>query len=64
MNPAKYAKAITAGILAGLAVVYVGLNDNAMTAQEWVQTAQATITAAVAVYGIPNAPEGKRAKRE
>ena len=56
-----YAKAIIAGILAGLGSAYLALNDNNIDAQEWVQIAQVTIAAGAAVYGIPNIPSGKRA---
>lgn len=60
MNPANYLKAIIGGVLAGLGSAYLALNDNSITAQEWVQIAQVTIAAFAAVYGIPNVPSGKR----
>ena len=57
-----YAKAIVAALLAGLGSAYLALNDNNVTAQEWVQIAQVGIAAGAAVYGIPNIPStGKRA---
>ena len=54
-NPAKFAKAIGAVLLAGLGVLYVALNDNQVTPQEWVGVAQAAAAAGAVVYGIPNA---------
>ena len=56
-----YAKAIVATLLASLGSAYLALNDNNITAQEWVQIAQVGIAAGAAVYGIPNVPTGKRA---
>lgn len=56
-----YAKAIVALLLASLGSAYLALNDNTITAQEWVQIAQVGIAAGAAVYGIPNVPSGKRA---
>jgi len=63
MNPLNYMKAIIAGLLAGLGSAYLALNDNSISAQEWVQIAQVGIAAGAAVYGIPNIPTiaGKRA---
>ena len=61
MNPAGYLKAIIATLLAGLGAAYLALNDNSISAQEWVQIAQVGIGAGAAVYGIPNIPSGKRA---
>jgi hypothetical protein len=55
-----YAKAIVAALLASLGSAYLALNDNNITAQEWVQIAQVGIAAGAAVYGIPNVPNGKR----
>ena len=54
MNPANYLKAILALILASLGSAYLALNDNHVSAQEWVQIAQVGIAAGAAVYGIPN----------
>lgn len=56
-----YAKAIVAALLAALGSAYLALNDNQVSAQEWVQIAQVGIGAGAAVYGIPNIPAGKRA---
>lgn len=56
-----YMKAIVAALLASLGSSYLALNDNNITAQEWVQIAQVGIAAGAAVYGIPNIPSGKRA---
>ena len=58
MNPTNYLKAIIAALMAGLGTAYLALNDNNITAQEWVQIAQVTIGAGGAVYGIPNARKG------
>lgn len=54
MNPLNYMKAIIGGLLAGLGSAYLALNDNSITAQEWVQIAQVGLAAGAAVYGIPN----------
>ena len=61
MNPLGYMKAIIAALLAALGSAYLALNDNHVSAQEWVQIAQVGIAAGAAVYGIPNIPSGKRA---
>ena len=53
-NPAKYAKAIGAAVLAGLGVLYAALADNQVSAQEWAGIAQAAAAAGAVVYGIPN----------
>lgn len=54
LNPAKFAKAIGAAVLAGLGVLYVALSDNQVSAQEWAGVAQAAAAAGAVVYGIPN----------
>lgn len=57
----NYQKAIVAALLAGLGSAYLALNDNNISAQEWVQIAQVGLAAGAAVYGIPNIPSsGKR----
>lgn len=53
-NPARFAKAIGAAVLAGLGVLYVALSDNQVSAQEWAGIAQAAAAAGAVVYGIPN----------
>lgn len=57
----NYQKAVVGALLAGLGSAYLALNDNNVSAQEWVQIAQVSIAAGAAVYGIPNIPSaGKR----
>jgi hypothetical protein len=54
LNPARFAKAIGAGVLAALGVLYAALADNQVSAQEWAGIAQAAAAAGAVVYGIPN----------
>lgn len=54
----NYFKAIMAFFLAGLGSAYLALNDNSISAQEWVQIAQVAIGAGGAVWGVPNKPKG------
>lgn len=55
----KYAKAVVACLVAGLAVVQTSLADGTITTTEWV----AILAAAAAGYGltwaVPNAPQSK-----
>jgi hypothetical protein len=55
VRPQEYAKAIAGGILAGLGVLGMALSDDAVSAQEWVGVAVATLTAFATVWGVPNA---------
>lgn len=56
-QPRTYAKAIVAGVLAGLSALAAALGgDPPITALEWVTIASATIGAGALVYGIPNRP--------
>lgn len=54
MDPRTYLKAIVGGLSAGLGVLFLALNDNVVTGQEWVGVAQATLVTVAAVYNIPN----------
>lgn len=56
ISPGPYLKAIVAGTLAGLGTLYAAQGDGVITAQEWTQVAIYTITAAAAIYGVPNTP--------
>lgn len=56
----SYLKAITAALVAGLGSLYQALDNETVTAQEWVAVALATLAALGAVYGVPNKdPEGR-----
>lgn len=55
-----YLKAIVAALVAGLGSLYQALDNSAVTAQEWVAVALATLAALGAVYGTPNRdPDGR-----
>ena len=56
---APYAKAITAAIAAGLGALYQALDNDAVTAQEWVGVALALVGALGAVWAVPNAVDTK-----
>jgi hypothetical protein len=57
VRPQEYAKAIVGGILAGLGVLALALDNDVVTAQEWVNIAVATLTVFSSVFGLPNAPK-------
>ncbi len=57
-NPAIYIKAILAALVAGLSALATALDNGAISAQEAVTAAIATLVALGAVYAIPNAPDG------
>jgi hypothetical protein len=46
-----YVGAALAAVAAGLAVLFTALDDNSITAQEWVGVASAVIASLVAVFG-------------
>lgn len=52
----KYAKAVIAGLVAGLGGLELALLDNVITAPEWVKIASVTVAAVGFVWGVPNAP--------
>lgn len=57
INYREYAKAISGGVLAGLGALYLSLDNDVVTAQEWVGVAQSSLAAFAVVWGIPNAPK-------
>lgn len=55
-----YLKAITGALIAGLGSLYQALDNEAVTAQEWVAVAIATLAALGIVWGVPNLdPRGR-----
>ncbi|NUT53671.1 MAG: hypothetical protein HOV94_41240 [Saccharothrix sp.] len=50
----KYAKAITAALLAGLTAIGTGLTDDVLTPAEWIAAAIAFVGAGGAVWGVRN----------
>lgn len=52
-----YAKAIIAGLVAGLGALQVASGDNVITTAEWIQVASATVAALGFVWGVPNAAD-------
>ena len=60
MNPALYAKAVYAFIVAGLGAIATVLVDNAsigdLTDGQWVTALLAALVAGGGVFGIPNKP--------
>lgn len=56
MNLAPYAKAVVGAVVAGLGVLLTALDDDAVSASEWVAVAIATLTALAAVWAVPNRP--------
>lgn len=58
MNPLNYLKAIAGGVLAGLGMLYMALDNDVVTAQEWVGVAQGSLAAFATVWGIPNVRTG------
>lgn len=51
-----YAKAIVAGLIAGLGVLGSALVDDTVTPAEWVGVAGATLAGLGIVYAVPNRP--------
>ena len=54
MNLKPYAKAIVAGLIAGLGVLGTALVDNQVSPAEWVAVAGATLAGLGVVYAVPN----------
>lgn len=55
-----YLKAIVGALIAGLGSLYQAADAGGVSAQEWIATAIATLTALGVVWGIPNIdPKGK-----
>lgn len=50
------AKAVLAGVIAGVGSVVTALGDNVISGQEWATAILATLVAFAAVYGISNTP--------
>ena len=50
----RYAKAIVAFLVGGLAVAYTALIDGAISPQEWVGIALGALGSPAAVYAVPN----------
>lgn len=66
MNPFTYslpqvAKALAAGVTAGLAAVVPALADGRLSLVEGLTVAGAVIVAAATVFAVPNAPQGPQA---
>ena len=57
MNPLEYAKAIVGATVAGLGSLYLALDNDVVSTQEWVGVASITIATFGGVWGIPNAPK-------
>lgn len=53
----QYAKAIMAGLTAGLGALGTALVDGHVDATEWVVVAAAIVSALGFVWGVPNAPK-------
>lgn len=53
-----YAKAIAAGLVAGLSVIATSLDDDNLSAQEWVYALIALIVGSGIVAAVPNKPTG------
>lgn len=51
-----YLKSLTAAIVAGLSAIAASLDDNALSAQEWVTAAIAFLVGLGAVWAVPNSP--------
>lgn len=49
-----YLKAIVASLVAGLTALLTALDDDSVTAQEWVTAGIAALVALGAVYAVPN----------
>lgn len=55
MKPQEYAKAITGAVIAGLGSLYLALENDVVTTQEWVGIASLTLATFAGVWGVPNA---------
>lgn len=53
-----YAKAIVGAIVAGLGVLATGLDDDAISGQEWIYSGIAFLTALGAIWAVPNSEPG------
>lgn len=53
-----YAKAFVGALVAALTSIATGLDDGALSAQEWVTAAVALLVAFAAVWATPNKPAG------
>lgn len=61
MSPRQYAKALTAALIAALSVLAGAVGDG-VSAEEWITTAIAFLTALGVVFVVPNqAPAGQPA---
>lgn len=54
MQPTVYAKSILAALVAGLGSLAQALDNDAVTAQEWVNVAITTLVGLGIVYAVPN----------
>ncbi|MFG1800185.1 hypothetical protein ACGFI4_08430 [Micromonospora carbonacea] len=54
MNWKPYAKAVVAGLLAGLGALGAALTDGTVSPVEWVTVASATLAGLGVVYAVPN----------
>lgn len=59
----RQAKAVVAGLVAGLGALGTALADSSVTGQEWTVVAAAALTAYGAVYRVPNRGSGQEAGR-
>lgn len=55
MRPQEYAKAIVGAVIAGLGSLYLALENDVVTTQEWVGIASLTLATFAGVWGVPNA---------
>jgi hypothetical protein len=55
VKPLEYAKAIAGAVVAGLGSLYLALDNDVVTAQEWVGIASLTLATFIGVWGVPNA---------
>lgn len=58
-----YVGAGLAAVAAGLAVLFTSLDDNAVTAQEWVGVASAVVASLVTVFGAVYVTPNKEVAR-
>lgn len=58
-----YVGAGLAAVAAGLAVLFTSLDDNAVTAQEWVGVASAVVASLVTVFGAVYVTPNKEVPR-
>lgn len=59
LSLSPYLKAVTAAVVAGLAVLEVAYADDAISNQEWVKIAGAFFVALGAVWAVPNAAKSR-----